>query len=263
MKGRSGVKKLNIFFSVLSVISLCIAWIIGYYAVGNDYLLPSFGETAAEMGKQLASAEFWVAFGLTFGRSLYAWLLAFVLAAAFASLSALSESFARFFAPIVSVMRTVPTMAITLMLLVWTTPRVAPVIVSFLMLFPLTYAQLIAAYKGIDPKLAEMAEVYQIGKKERIFRIYLPLMLPDLFAQCGANLSLTLKVMISAEVLSSTFRSLGGLIHDAAYYSQMARMFAVVLLVLITAGILEFVIGKLTLITDRWKKGRMRGRAYD
>ena len=67
--------------------------------------------------------------------------------------------------------------------------------------------------------------------------------------------------MISAEVLSGTFRSLGGLIHDAAYYSQMARMFAVVILVLITAGILEFALGKLTLVTDRWIKGRKNGRA--
>lgn len=261
MKGRLGVKKLNILFSVLAVAALCAAWVIAYYAVGNEYLVPSFAETLAEAGKQLASAEFWVAFGHTFGRSLCAWLLAFVLAAAFASLSALSDGFARFFAPIAGVMRTVPTMAITLVLLVWTTPRVAPVIVSLLVLFPLTYAQLGAAYKGIDPRLTEMAEVYRIGRREKVFRIYLPIMLPDVFAQAGANLSLTLKVMISAEVLSSTFRSLGGLIHDAAYYSQMARMFAVVILVLITAGILEFALGKLTLVTDRWIKGRKNGRA--
>ena len=51
------------------------------------------------------------------------------------------------------------------------------------------------------------------------------------------------------------------MIHDAAYYSQMARMFAVVILVLITAGILEFALGKLTLVTDRWIKGRKNGRA--
>ena len=62
MKGRLGVKKLNILFSVLAVAALCAAWVIAYYAVGNEYLVPSFAETLAEAGKQLAPAEFWGAF---------------------------------------------------------------------------------------------------------------------------------------------------------------------------------------------------------
>ena len=147
-------------------------------------------------------------------------------------------------------------MAITLMLLIWTTPRTAPLIVAFLMLFPLTYAQLMAAYRGIDPKLFEMARVYRIGRRDVLFRICVPQMLPSVFAQAGANLSLSLKVMISAEVLASTFRSIGGMMQDASVYLQIADMFALTIVMLAAGGLLEFALGNLSRITDRWTAGR-------
>lgn len=257
-KDRSDVKKLNIFFSLFAVAVMIIIWVIAYYSVRNDYVIPSLGETFREIGRQLISADFWVAFGNTFSRSLAAWALAFVLAVIFASLSAVSRVFYSFFAPFISVLRTIPTMAITLMLLIWSSPRMAPIIVSFLMIFPLTYAQLIAAYRGIDVQYVEMAKIYRVSLRDKLFRIYIPLMLPDVLSQIGANFSLTLKVMVSAEVLSSTFRSVGGLIHDAANYLQIAQMFAVVILMLLIGGVLEFAFGKFTLITDRWTRGRNR-----
>lgn len=259
MKSKFEVKKLNIFFSLLAVAAMIAAWVVAYYSVRNDYVVPSFPDALQEVWAQLGSAEFWTAFGNTLGRSLAAWLLAFALAVAFAALSAARGPFRRFFAPFISVMRTVPTMAITLMLLIWTKPAVAPVIVAFMMIFPLTYAQLIAAYEGIDPQISEMAAIYKVSLRDRLFRVFIPMMLPDVLSQAGANFSLTLKVMISAEVLASTFRSVGGLIHTAAVELATARMFALVLLMLLFGGLLEFAVGKLRLITRRWS-GAKGGR---
>lgn len=259
MKSKFEVKKLNIFFSLLAVAAMIAAWVVAYYSVRNDYVVPSFPDALREVWAQLCSAEFWAAFVNTLGRSLAAWLLAFVLAVAFAALSAASGPFRRFFAPFISVMRTVPTMAITLMLLIWTKPAVAPVIVAFMMIFPLTYAQLIAAYEGIDPQITEMAAIYKLSLRDRLFRVLIPMMLPDVLSQAGANFSLTVKVMISAEVLASTFRSVGGLIHTAAVELATARMFALVLLMLLFGGLLEFAFGKLRLVTRRWS-GAKGGR---
>ena len=128
-----------------------------------------------------------------------------------------------------------------------------------MMIFPLTYAQLIAAYEGIDPQITEMAAIYKLSLRDRLFRVLIPMMLPDVLSQAGANFSLTLKVMISAEVLASTFRSVGGLIHTAAVELATARMFALVLLMLLFGGLLEFAFGKLRLITRRWS-GAKGGR---
>lgn len=255
MMGADKDKKLNYLFSVLSIAVMWAVWLIAHAIVRNEYIIPSFSDTIISIGEQFVSSRFWLSFALTIWRTIYAWLLAFVLAVIFASLSALSIRFYRFFAPFIGVLRSLPTMAVTLMLLIWTTPRVAPVIVALMMLLPLTYTQLMAAYKGIDPKLIEMADVYRLSKKTMLVRIYIPQMMPSIFAQAGANLSLTLKVMISAEVLSSTFRSIGGMMHDVAMYSQMSELFAITIVMLIVGGLLEFLLGQLTRITDRWTKG--------
>ena len=262
MKALLSAKKLNIAFSFLAVVAMWAGWLIAYYTVRNDYIIPSFGDTMAGIGRNLIDGQFWLAFGNTLLRTLYSWAVAFALSLVCLSLSAWSEKFRRFLAPFVSVLRTLPTMAITLMLLIWTSPKVAPTVVAFLMIFPLSYTQLSAAFNGIDGKLIEMAEVYKVSRWNKLCKIYIPLMLPDIFAQTGANVSLTLKVMISAEVLAGTFGSVGGLMYTASMYSRMDELFAVTILMLVAGGLIEFALGNLTRITDVWKKGR-KGKRWE
>lgn len=245
----------NYLFSVLAVAVMWGVWIAAYFAVGNEYVVPSFTETMRELGALFASGTFWESFGGTLCRTVAGWLLAFAFAVLFAAAGVASKKFRSFFAPFVSVFRTLPTMAITLMLLIWSTPLVAPVIVTFLMLFPVTYAQLMAAYGEIDPQLFEMARVYGVPRREVLCKIAVPGMLPSVFSQAGPNLSLSLKVTISAEVLVSTFRSLGGMMHEAANYLQVAEMFALTILALLVGGLFEFALHFLTRITARWKGG--------
>lgn len=245
----------NYLFSVLAVVVMWGVWVAAYFAVGNEYVVPSFTETMRELGALFASGTFWESFGGTLWRTVAGWLLAFAFAVLFAAAGVASKKFRSFFAPFVSVFRTLPTMAITLMLLIWSTPLVAPVIVTFLMLFPVTYAQLMAAYGEIDPQLFEMARVYGVPRREVLCKIAVPGMLPAVFSQAGPNLSLSLKVTISAEVLVSTFRSLGGMMHEAANYLQVAEMFALTILALLVGGLFEFALHFLTRITARWKGG--------
>lgn len=248
-------KTVNAVISALAIILMWAVWISAYFIVNNDYILPSVSDTFAQMGGLFASAQFWRSFGMTLWRTFYAWVIACLAAAVFATASAVSNVACRLVAPFVAALRVLPTMAVTLMLLVWTSPKVAPVIVAFMMLFPLVYTQITAAYKGIDKGLIEMADVYRVSKKDRIFKIYLPQMLPPVLAQTGANFSLTLKVMVSAEVMSATFTSLGGMINDASMYLQVAEMFALTIIVIVVGGVMEYLLGKLALITRRWSGG--------
>ena len=132
--------KKEFLFSVLSVIAMWLVWIIAYLVVRNDYVMPSFGDALKEMGRLLTEAAFWRAFGNTLLRTFWAFSASFVLGAGLALVAKLHTAVRAFFAPVVSVLRTVPTMAIILMLLLWTNPKVAPVIVALLVLFPAFYA---------------------------------------------------------------------------------------------------------------------------
>ena len=92
-------------------------WLVLYFAVGNELLIPSFSDSLKEVGELFASGGFWQAFGMSLLRAVFAFLLSFLAAAIFAIVAYLYPSFGVFLAPIVSALRSLPIMAVLLILL--------------------------------------------------------------------------------------------------------------------------------------------------
>ena len=247
-------RKLNIIYGLAAVILMWLVWIIAYYAVGNEYIVPSFSDTVKSFFACLGQKTFWVAFGYTFLRSVIAFAISFFLAALCASLAAASKRFSAFLQPVMVLLRTLPTMAVILIILIWTSPKWAPVIVTVLVLFPMIYSQFCAAFGGIDDGLKNMARVYNLSKKQRIGKIYLPLVMPSVLSEVGANVSLCLKLVISAEVLANTARSLGGIMQTARLYVEMPRLAALTFIAVLTGLILDIAFSQLKRITYAWSK---------
>ena len=247
-------RKFNIILSVSAFALMWIIWLIAYYSVKNDYIIPSISDTAASFGKCLISGSFWLAFLYTILRTALSFLISFLLAVALVALGAVFKGCKSFIKPFMDVLRTLPTLAIILILLFWTSPTVAPVIVTVLVLFPMIYSQLNAAADGRDEGIIEMAEVYGISKKERLTKIYLPIMSPAVLSQTGANISLGIKVMISAEVLAGTYKSLGGLMQNARFYIDMPRLAALTIIAIITGLLIDLCFSFVERITFKWSK---------
>lgn len=235
-------------------------WVIAYYTVDNQYIIPSFSQTMGSMWQLLGEKAFWTAFGYTFLRSLEAFIISFAAAALLAILAICSKAVNAFLKPFMSVVRTLPTMAVIIMLLVWTNPKIAPVIVTILVLFPMIYAQILAAYGGIDRGLMQMAQVYNFNVKQKVFKMYLPLISPNILSQTGANFSLGIKVMVSAEVMSSTYKSLGGLMQNARFYVDIPRLAALTILTVVLGIVIEVLFYFLSEVTNKWT-GKGNGKA--
>lgn len=247
-------KLYNALFSVAAVLFLWILWLVAALAVGNGYILPSVGETFAAMGTLLAEGAFWRAFGGTFLRTLIAFAVSFAAGLALAAIAGAFPRARAFFAPIVSVLRSVPTMAIILILLLWSTPRAAPAIVSFLVLMPAVYAAALAEFDEVRREYGELARAFGVGARRKIFGMYLPLSAPNLLGQAGAILSMGLKITVSGEVLSNTFHSLGGMMQDAKMFVDMPRLMALTLVAVFVGFALEglCVLAKFLLV--RWQR---------
>jgi NitT/TauT family transport system permease protein len=230
-------------------------WVIAYYCVQNDYVVPSFSATLVSLAECLASQSFWQAFANTLIRTVIAFIISFALAAVCAALSKLSKIFKGILTPVLIFLRTLPTLAVVLILLIWTTPKVAPVVITFLVLFPMMCSQLSAAIDGVDNGLIEMAEVFKISKRERLCKIYLPQVSESVFSQAGANMSLGLKIMVSAEVIANTAQSLGGSMSYARSFLEIPRLAALTLLTVAAGFIFELVLCQLTRINKKWRGG--------
>lgn len=245
--------KKNFLFSALALFALWAGWLIAYYAIGNEYLLPSFGQTVRSAFALLGKGEFWRAFGATFLRTAVAFVCSFACGGTLALVSRLYPAVRAFFAPLVSVLRTLPTMAVILALLLWTSPAAAPVIVAALVLFPALYAACLSAFDGAGEAFCDLTEAFGVCAKRKILRMYLPLAAPSVLGQAGAICSMGLKVIVSGEVLSSTYRSLGGMMHEAQNVLDMPQLLALTLVTVCIGFALEGLFALAAKPLLRWK----------
>lgn len=247
-------KKFNILYSLAAIVLAWAVWLIAAAAVKNDYLVPSFVPTAREFFVLFTKAFFWRAFGATLLRTLITFVISFALALALSCLAALFKPFAAFMHPVSAILRTLPTMAVLLLILVWLTPKTAPAAVGFLVLFPMIYSQLLGGISSVDRKLLEMAKVYGLTRRARLLHIYLPQIAPDALLQTGANLSFGLKIIVSAEVMSSTYIALGGMMSEAQAYINLPRLAALTVVAVLTGIALEVIFRAVALYAFPWRR---------
>ena len=250
--------KLNIFASVVAVFILLAIWTIAYFTERNDYVLPSVWDTAKSLFAFFATPKFWLSLGYTMLATLAAFAVSFALAAIFVCLCETSKFFSEVIKVIVAFVRTIPTLAAILIILVWASfhavPYVAPAAVTVLVLFPLVFSQLLTALSEIDEGILEACKVYEISKRDVIFKIKLPLCLSPVLAQSGANYSLGLKVMISAEVLAMTRHGYGVLMQTARFYPDIPALAALTLAAVFVGGLVNLALSPLNNFGARWKK---------
>ncbi len=241
----------NLIQTAVAIAFLLAVWWIAYLSVGNDLLIPPLTDGLKEMGALFGKTLFWKALFGTLVRVMVAFMLSFLLAVIFAVIAYLYPSFGRFFAPLVSVLRSMPVLAVLLILLSFLNPGNAPIAVAFLSLFPMLYAGTLAALSGVDKHLIEISRVYGTPVWRRVTAIYLPLASPYILKEGAAALSFSLKLIVSAEVLSFTAKSIGGMMQDAKLYAEIPQLFALVGVTFIVGLILETLVGVLAAAVEK------------
>lgn len=243
----------NLIYSAIAVGIMWLGWSVVYIITANEYVVPSVHDVFISLFELFGDESFWSAFLHTSFRAVTAFLASFVTALAFSLPSLLSPAFKAVLKPFISIIRAVPTMAVILALLIWTSPKTAPVIVTFLVSFPLSYSTFMTAFENIDPKLVEMCKVYKVSLKNRVSKIYFPLSLPYVLKETGTQLSFSIKVMVSAEVLSKTYSSIGGMMSEAKMVLEIPQLIALTMIVVITGILCEVIFIALDKLIVRWR----------
>ena len=248
-------KKFNIFYSVFAVLLMWAVWLIVAVSVGNEYLVPDFPSSVREFFTLFIKGFFWKSLGWSLLRTVIAFALSFLLALGCALLALVFKPFAAFMRPIVALFRTLPTMAVLILILVWLTPRTAPIAVTSLVLFPMIYTQITLGIESVDGGLLAMAKVYRLTAKQKLTCIYLPHLAPQTVEQMGVNLSFGLKLTISAEVMASTYTALGGMMSEAQAYLNLPRVTALTLVSVLLGVGLEVAFRLLSALPYRRARG--------
>lgn len=253
---RNDMTKQKIFNALMPILSLCtivILWAITAKAVGMDILVPSISSTFQGLGKLLSSSEFYVSVGWTLLRSLVAFSIAFVCGMLLSIVASLSPYIKRFLSPIVVLLRVIPTMSIILLSIIWLTSAQTPILVAFVIIFPLIYGGYLSAIENVDGGLIEMAKIYKVPLSKRIFSLYIPQTATALMNVVQNTIGLTLKLVIAAEVLAQTKESIGLNMQLANLYLETPTLIAWTIVAVVLGGLLESIVLLIKKIYQRSK----------
>lgn len=253
---RTRVKKIlgYLLYPMIILAALFAVWAIVAAVVDNYFLFPTIGATFQALGASLTDGAFWAAVGGTIGRTLLAFIIAAICALTLAVCSVFFRPVRKILTPLVAIMRALPTLAVVLILAVWMSPQAVPLVVVLLVTFPVLYSGLLGAFDHVDRGLIEMSKVYGVSKKHMATKLVIPNVLPGVLPLIGSTLSLSVKLMVAAEIMSDTAHSIGALMKGANIFFNMGQMFALTLVAVLIAVSAEGVFYLLTKRLTRWAK---------
>ena len=218
-----------------------IVWEIASLLIGEELFLPSPLSVAARLIASIGEGVFWTSILFTLSRILLGFILSLLAAAAAAVLSYRFRLFSILADPLVRIIRATPVASIVILVLVWVRSRNLSVVISFLMVFPIIYTNILEGLRNTDRDLLEAAAVYRMTAMRKARYIYFPSLMPFIESAVSISLGLAWKSGIAAEVIGLPSGSIGERVYEAKIYLSTPDLFAWTVVIIVLAFIFEHV----------------------
>ena len=187
-----------------SLLLLLAAW-EGGSAVYGPLILPDPGAAFATLHRLIADGITWPALAVTARRALAGLALA-VLAGSLLGLAAgVSPTASTMARPLVTVLLGTPPIAWLVLAMLWFgASDGTPVFTVFVACFPVIFVGALQGTRTLDRQLKDMARVFRLPLRMKLFDLYLPHVVSYLFPAWIAALGTSWKVVVMAELLSSS-----------------------------------------------------------
>lgn len=242
MKNRIKKLSVNLAFAAVAVGIVLAIWSIAAAAIGTEIIMPSVATALSALGDILQSRTFWLSIGGTFLRGTIGFALSAALAFALYFVNTVFTACAKITEPIISALRALPTMAVTLILAIWVGGYAAPVVICVLAVAPYLYANVKARNAAVPTELKEICRLCGAGRAKTFFVLWLPHAAAGFPESLSTGFSFGVKAVIAAEILMQTADSLGQLMNLSKIYFETAMLIAFVFTAVVAAVVAEFVI---------------------
>ena len=230
-------------------------------SMGGSLLVASPYETGKTLFALVQTPEFWKAVGGSFRKIAAGFLLAVaagVFCAVVASMSALVRAL---LSPVLRLIKAVPVASFIILALFWlSSSRNLSVLISFLMVLPVIYTNVLQGIESTDSELLEMASVFRISRAKRLRYIYLPAVLPYFVSACSVGLGFCFKSGIAAEIIGLPQNSIGERLYEAKLYLLTEELFAWTAVIVLVSVVFEKTVMLLVKAVARGLTGELQGR---
>jgi NitT/TauT family transport system permease protein len=203
-----------------SLLTMLVVW----HAIARFFpptLLPGPLPVFERVGGIMVSGQFVVHMAATMLRVAAGFLSAFLVSIGLGILMGVNRTAERFFEPEIVVGLTIPSLAWSVIALMWFgISELAPIFTIFVVLQPVITVNIWQGTKALDHEVVEMARAFRAGRA-----MVIPQLVPYLLAATRFGLSLAWKVTVIAELLGLS-TGIGYMIHYSFGIFSMLDVFA-------------------------------------
>lgn len=226
-------------YSALAVLFWLAVWQIGSMALNEQILLVSPWAVLVRLSALVCTLPFWSSIGNSFLHIAGGFFAGFLAAILCAVVAARFAAVRQLLAPPVSVIKATPVASFIILALCFMSSKALSTFTSFLMVFPILYESVLEGIFGVDHKLLEMAQVFQLPPLKKLRYLYLPQLAPRLRAACTSALGLCWKAGVAAEVIGIPEGTIGEKLYNAKIYLDTPDLFAWTVVIILVSLLFE------------------------
>lgn len=233
-------------YVIISIVLMLCIWQIIAIMINNKLLLPSVSDVAKSLVRITSDSNFFYLVIASMLRCLQSFFISIFLASLLAIISYFNKYAFNFMLPVLSIIKTVPTMAFIVLLLIWSSKDLSTIIIGIVIAFPIFYETILNSLINIDPKLIQMCKIYRASNFNKIKNIFIPIIVINIAKILSSTISLIFKVVISAEVYSQPKYGIGAIIQLEKIQLNTDAVIAWILIITLLGYLFDIAINLLT-----------------
>lgn len=243
---------------VLTITAICFWLFVWYFLslkINSSIFLPSPEATYKALIRIGKRAGFWQTIFNTFSKIAKGFLLALIAGTFSAIISSFVKIIDVLVSPFMRLLKTVPVASFIILALLWVKSDKLSVLISFVMVTPVVYINILQSFDNVDNNLLEMADIFNVGLLRRLRFIYVPALVSGFMSACKIGLGFCFKAGIAAEIIGLPFQSIGSELYKSKLYLMTDELFAwtvvIVLMSVFFEGVCIYLLNKLSCIIEK------------
>lgn len=237
--------KSKIIYNILGILFIFLIWFILSYYFNNSLVIPKIKDVFKTLIKILSTSRIYKLLLLMIIRIILTVVISFIISLLMAIFAIKNKNIYNFLNPLIVVMKTMPIIAIIILLLLSVGMNLSPYIATALVIIPIIYESLYTSFTQIDTNVTDDIKTVSNINFKIIIKFYIPLILSNVITTIIQSVGLGLKVMIMAEYLSSKNNTIGFEINRYYVNLDMEAVYALLLIVIIIVFCIDLILKKI------------------
>ena len=236
------MKYKRVIYFIIGIIIFIALWSFISKKINSEIIFPNIKSIINKLLEIVSEKSFYKDLLSSMIRVLITFALSFLAAFIFGIISGIFNGFRYILMPMINFIRTIPTIPLILVAVIWFDNNTVPIFVSMLVIFPILYDSVCNGIINVDKNLIDISLSYNVSLKTQIINLYIPSIKPYILTGVSQSMGITWKSILAAEILAMPSLGIGTKLYESHLYLDTIGLFAYCLIAVIFNGIFEIII---------------------